>query len=189
MRVLLRKRLGLPGLQNVEVDVSFDHGGGAFDPEAVLAAVAEGLTDPDAEAPASEPQDADPVSVPKEEGRQEMVRMVDPQANGASVVRLMGQEWRPPSDLHGKQVRTVHRMVKAVDELTRDGRGATAQEISDHGRIALPTVYNALREDSPAADYVARLFLSTKMGRSRVVDLTQEGRYLASLIRANKVPA
>jgi len=193
MQVELSTRLKLQdrSIGSVDVVLRFEHPGGALDPTAVAAAVGRALAGRDG---ASLQAAASPTDSEAPLGGMDSTAVKDFRSTAlpettASVQRLIGQEWKPPTDLHGKQVRTVHRMVKAVEEITRHGKGATAQEIADKGRIALPTVYNTMKDDSPAAAYMNRVFLFTKMGRTRVVDLTKEGRYLASLIRAGKIPA
>lgn len=114
------------------------------------------------------------------------------QANAApeeGAKRLMGHEYKPPKGIHGKQLRTVHRMVQAVEALTAKGPAASPQEIAEKARLNPASVYGAIKPGNPAEDYVKHLFLVGKHGRSYHLDLTKQGRYVASLIRAGKVPS
>jgi len=153
---------GLP--KNVEVTVSFDHEG-TVPAERILAAIAKCLV------PVSE----EPTNAETEE----------PLAMRASAAsHLVGAMWRKP-DLHGKALRTVHRVVL---ELAKED-GLTVQELHERSRISLPALYKTLKDDQPQGQYAAKYIQSTKMGRSQILDLNPEGKLLASLIRAGKVPA
>lgn len=103
--------------------------------------------------------------------------------NGAAVTSF---RWERP-DLHAKSMKSVHRVVDALGKA--GGRGLTVQEICERARISPVPAYKLLKEDTPAGAYAARYVRATKVGRSQVVDLTADGRRLASLIRAGDVPA
>lgn len=167
MRITISESIQLPQ-GNVEVEIALEHNDGPVDPQQLLREVGRVL----AGGPA--PVQLHEATAHKEE-------------DGNATARLVGQEWKPPKDLHGKQVKTIHRMVQSVEELTRRGQPAVPQDVSDHSGLSLPTVYNALRDDSPAVRYVRELFLVGQAGRTRVLDLTAQGRRVASLIRAGRV--
>lgn len=103
------------------------------------------------------------------------------------VARLIGSEWRRPQDVHGKALKTVHRVVAELDKAGR--KGLTVQEIQDRTGLSLAPLYNLLKADQPQGRYASKYISATKVGRSQVLDLSTDGRYLASLIRADKVPA
>lgn len=110
----------------------------------------------------------------------------EPAAN--PVHRLVGEGWKPPQDLHGKAMKTVHRILKGVYDATRDGHAATVQEVQERTRISLPPIYNALNPGTPSGKYAAKYVLVGKDGRNKTLDLTPEGSKLVSLMRAGKVP-
>jgi len=149
---------GLP--KNVEVTLAFEHEG-AVPVESILAAVAKRLDPPEA------PSQGEPLAL---------------RASAAS--HLVGSAWRKP-DLHGKALRTVHRVVL---ELGKED-GLTVQELHERSRISLPALYKVLKADQPQGEYASKYIRTTKVGRSQVLDLSPEGKLLASLIRAKKVPA
>jgi len=94
--------------------------------------------------------------------------------------------WQKP-DLHAKAMKSVHRVVLALAKADR--KGFTVQEVVEKARISAVPAYKMLKDDQPQGAYAARFLRTTKIGRSQVVDLTREGRHLASLIRAGEVPA
>lgn len=97
------------------------------------------------------------------------------------------EPWTAPEELHGKAWKSVHRVIDAIGRA--GGRGLTVAEIQDKARISAVPVYKMLKDDTPQGRYAGRYLRTTRLGRSQVVDLTTEGRKLASLIRADKIPA
>jgi len=154
---------GLP--KSVEVALAFDYQG-TVPVDAILAAVAKRL------APSPVPEEAS-------NGDAEPLAM---RASAAS--HLIGSTWRKP-DLHGKALRTVHRVVLELSK--EDGLGV--KELHERSQISLPALYKVLKDDQPQGEYASKYIRATKVGRSQVLDLTSEGKLLASLIRAKKVPA
>lgn len=104
----------------------------------------------------------------------------------SAIAALVGSTWKPPADLHGKARNTVHRAIVTLDKA--GGKGLTVQELHERSGLSLVPLYNMLKEGT-VGEYASRHIHVTKLGRSQVLDLTAEGRRLASLIRAGKVPS
>lgn len=102
------------------------------------------------------------------------------------TVQLLGSSWRAPP-LHGKALKTVHRAIAAID--SSGGRGVTIQDLNEKTGISLPPLYKMINPEEETGEYASKFLRVTKIGRTQVIDLTSEGRHLASLVRAGKVPA
>lgn len=83
-------------------------------------------------------------------------------------------------------MKSVHRVVQAIAQAGE--KGLTVQEVIEKARISGVPAYKMLKADHLQGEYAARFLRTTKVGRNQVVDVTPEGRQLASLIRAGKVP-
>lgn len=96
--------------------------------------------------------------------------------------------WEKPVDLDLRVVKSAHRLVQEVARRSDRGRAVLASDLILDGGLSAPTIGRLLREGNPGADYLARFVHISQHGRTKAIDLTPEGRVLASRIRAGVAP-
>ncbi len=96
--------------------------------------------------------------------------------------------WEKPPELDLRVVKSAHKIVERVAEKGIGGRAVMASELIAGGDLSAPTVGRLLKEGEPGSGYLARFVRATPHGRTKALDLTEEGRILASRIRAGTVP-
>ena len=106
----------------------------------------------------------------------------------SSVHHLLGESWKAPKDMHGKALKTTHRILMGVYDSTQRGFAATAKDVQDRTHISLVPIYNVMKPDTPTGKYASKYLLVGDQGRNKTLDLTPEGKHLVSLMRAGKVP-
>lgn len=97
--------------------------------------------------------------------------------------------WTKPADLDLRIVKSAHRIVLEVAKRGESGRAVLASELVGEMGLSAPTVGRLLREGDPGNAYLGRFIRITPDGRTKSLDLTSEGRMLASRIRAGVVPS
>lgn len=96
------------------------------------------------------------------------------------------QEETPAIDL--RIVKSAHRLVQEVARRGERGRVVLAADLVSDGGLSAPTIGRLLREGNAGAEYLRRYVVVRPHGRTKALDLTPEGRLLASRIRAGAVP-
>ncbi|MHB8633837.1 MAG: hypothetical protein ACYDBQ_07735 [Thermoplasmatota archaeon] len=97
--------------------------------------------------------------------------------------------WTKPADLDLRIVKSAHRIVLEVAKRGESGRAVMASELVGEMGLSAPTVGRLLRPGDPGHSYLNRFIRITPDGRTKSLDLTSEGRILASRIRAGVVPS
>ncbi len=99
------------------------------------------------------------------------------------------QDWEKPDDLDLRVVKSAHRVIQEVARRGASGRAVLAADLVGSIGLSAPTLGRLLRDGEPAHDYLAPYVIVTPHGRTKALDLTPEGRVLASKIRAGVVPS
>ncbi|MGB1585573.1 MAG: hypothetical protein ACPHID_00820 [Thermoplasmatota archaeon] len=97
--------------------------------------------------------------------------------------------WAKPEDLDLRVIKSAHRIIAEVAKRGSSGRQVLASELVGAIGLSAPTIGRLLREGEEANAYLERYVTVTPSGRTKALDLTPEGRVLASKIRAGAVPA
>lgn len=97
--------------------------------------------------------------------------------------------WEKPDDLDLRVVKSAHRVVQEVAKRGVSGRAVLAADLVGSIGLSAPTLGRLLRDGEHAHDYLSRYIRVTPHGRTKALDLTPEGRMLASKIRAGAVPS
>ena len=97
--------------------------------------------------------------------------------------------WIQPAGLDLRVVKSAHRIILEVAKRGESGRAVLASELVGAMGLSAPTVGRLLRPGEPGSDYLAQFIRVSPEGRTKAIDLTNEGRLLASKIRAGVVPA
>ncbi len=95
---------------------------------------------------------------------------------------------RTDVELPQSTLKACHRLVDAVFLASVHGRAVTTGDIVKSRKIAARTLYKLIDPDGPAWSYLEPYLHVYESGSKRVVDLTEEGRLLASQVRAGAVP-
>lgn len=111
-----------------------------------------------------------------------------PDVNDLPVVRRNGDTWRKPDGLDMRVIKSAHRVVMEVAKRGVGGRAVLASDLVGSIGLSAPTVGRLLKDGDPGYDYLKPYVTVTPHGRTKAVDLTPEGRILASKIRAGSVP-
>lgn len=96
--------------------------------------------------------------------------------------------WSKPADMDLRVVKSAHRVVTEVAKRGVSGRPVLASELVGSIGLSAPTLGRLLRDGEQAYDYLSRYIRVSPNGRTKALDLTPEGRMLASQIRAGTVP-
>jgi hypothetical protein len=96
--------------------------------------------------------------------------------------------WEKPVELDLRIVKSAHRLVHEIAKRGERGRVVLASELVSETGLSAPTVGRLLREGDPAYEYLKRFVRVSPHGRTKAIDLTSEGRVLASRIRAGAAP-
>lgn len=99
-----------------------------------------------------------------------------------------GFRWETP-ELPAKDVRTCHEILEALLLLGVHGRAVPVGDLHRVRGIPQQRLYKALDPDSPTYAYLERFIRDLKSHGKRLLDLTAEGRQLASMIRSGEVKA
>ncbi len=86
-------------------------------------------------------------------------------------------------------LKAAHRLVDAIFLLSVHGRAPTTGDIIKSRKIAAPTLYKLLDPEGEPWHYLERYVKVWTSKNKRLLDLTPEGRVLASCVRAGEVPA
>ena len=97
--------------------------------------------------------------------------------------------WEKPHDLDLRVIKSAHRIVNEVARRSQSGRVVLASELVGSIGLSAPTIGRLLRDGEKANDYLSQYVVVSSHGRTKALDLTPEGRLLASKIRAGVVPA
>lgn len=97
--------------------------------------------------------------------------------------------WAKPEELDLRVIKSAHRIIKEIAKRGSSGRQVLASELVGSIGLSAPTIGRLLREGEQAHDYLRRYVSVTPEGRTKALDLTPDGRVLASKIRAGTVPA
>ena len=98
-------------------------------------------------------------------------------------------KWNKPDELDLRIVKSAHRVVTEVAKRGASGRAVLASELVGSIGLSAPTIGRLLRGGEAAHDYLAQYVRVAPQGRTKALDLTPEGRMLASKIRAGVVPS
>lgn len=96
--------------------------------------------------------------------------------------------WNKPEDLDMRVVKSAHRVISEIAHRGQNGRPVLAAELIQDGLISAPTMSRLMRRGEPAGDYMSPYIQISPEGRTKALDLTPQGRVLASRIRAGIVP-
>jgi len=96
---------------------------------------------------------------------------------------------REDVSLRPHQRRLCNRLVETVFLLGVRGKAVALSDIERSGRMPIQATQRLLKEDSETAKYLAPYLNEWRDRGKRMFDLTEEGRKLASLVRAGEVPA
>lgn len=96
--------------------------------------------------------------------------------------------WDKP-DLDLRVIKSAHRVVSEVAKRGVSGREVLASELVGSIGLSAPTLGRLLRDGEQGFDYLSQFVRVTPSGRTKALDLTADGRLLASQIRAGTVPA
>ncbi|HLF15965.1 MAG TPA: hypothetical protein VI796_00830 [Candidatus Thermoplasmatota archaeon] len=105
------------------------------------------------------------------------------ESNGASR-----NGWIQPAGMDLRVVKSAHRLLLEVAKRAESGRAVLASELVGAAGLSAPTIGRLLRDGEPGADYLRTYVRVTPEGRTKALDLTTEGRMLASKVRAGVVP-
>lgn len=104
------------------------------------------------------------------------------------VVRRNGDHWRKPDGLDLRVIKSAHRVILEVAKRGVGGRSVLASDLVGSIGLSAPTVGRLLKDGDPGHDYLKPYVTISPHGRTKAIDLTAEGRILASKIRAEAVP-
>lgn len=99
------------------------------------------------------------------------------------------EEWDQPGDVDLRLVKSAHRVIQEVARRAQTGRLIMASDLIGASGLSAPTIGRLLREGDPAFEYLQKYVHVSQQGRTKALDLTREGRLLASKIRAGVVPS
>ncbi len=122
----------------------------------------------------------------------ELTALSQPMHRTASVPEREGSEeedWSKPEDLDLRVVKSAHRVVQEIAKRGMSGRAVLAADLVGSIGLSAPTLGRLLRDGEPANRYLSDYVIVTPHGRTKALDLTPEGRMLASKIRAGVVPS
>lgn len=97
--------------------------------------------------------------------------------------------WRKPDELDMRVIKSAHRIVLEVSKRGVGGRSVLASDLVGSIGLSAPTVGRLLKDGDPGHEYLAPFVSISPHGRTKALDLTAEGRILASKIRAGSIPA
>ncbi len=97
--------------------------------------------------------------------------------------------WSKPDDLDLRVVKSAHRVIMEVAKRGVSGRAVMASDLVGSIGLSAPTLGRLLRDGEAANGYLNRYVRVSPAGRTKALDLTTEGRMLASKIRAGVVPS
>lgn len=118
------------------------------------------------------------------------VRSFEAEDNRLPVVRSFSQnQWNKPDGLDMRIVKSAHRVILEVAKRGQTGREVLASDLVGSVGLSAPTLGRLLRDEEEASQYLRQYVSIRPHGRTRALDLTPEGRVLASRIRANVVPS
>ncbi len=100
-----------------------------------------------------------------------------------------GSAWTRPEGIDLRVVKSAHRIVNEVCKRSQSGRAVLASELVGSIGLSAPTIGRLLRPGEQANEYLAQYLVVTPHGRTKALDLTPQGRMLASKIRAGVVPS
>lgn len=96
--------------------------------------------------------------------------------------------WIQPAGLDLRVVKSAHRMILEISRRGESGRQVLASDLVGAMGLSAPTIGRLLREGDPGNSYMSQYVRISPAGRTKALDLTSEGRMLASKIRAEAVP-
>lgn len=117
---------------------------------------------------------------------------------GATGPYHIPSERRPPRpklkarddvDLPRSTLKACHRLVDSVFLLSAHGKVVTTGDVLKSRKIAPRTLYKLIDPGSEAWKYLDPYLHVYESGSKRLLDLTEEGRVLASQIRAGATPS
>lgn len=96
---------------------------------------------------------------------------------------------REDVELRPHQRKLCNRLVETVFLMGVRGKPVSLSEIERSGRMPIQATQRIVKEGSQTAKYLAPYLNEWRDGSRRLFDLTEEGRRLASLVRAGEVQA
>lgn len=114
---------------------------------------------------------------------------VPPAATEAVRPPRPNEPWRKPDGLDLRVVKSAHRIVLEVAKRGVGGRSVLASDLVGSIGLSAPTVGRLLKDGDPGNDYLAPYINVIPHGRTKALDLTPEGRIMASKLRAGNIPA
>lgn len=98
-------------------------------------------------------------------------------------------KWEKPDDLDLRVIKSAHRVVQEIARRGASGRAVLAADLVGSIGLSAPTLGRLLREGEPGHGYLQKYVMVAPHGRTKALDLTPEGRVMASKIRAGVVPS
>lgn len=109
-------------------------------------------------------------------------------AAAAAVQAEDERSWVQPAGIDMRIIKSAHRFVLAVSEMTASGRAARMPDVQEKTGLSAPTMQRLRDPEEASGMYLAPFVSFQRDGRTWIADLTERGRLLASRIRAGVVP-
>jgi hypothetical protein len=97
--------------------------------------------------------------------------------------------WTKPEALDLRVIKSAHRVIQEVSRRGTNGRAVLAADLVGSIGLSAPTLGRLLRKGESANEYLKNYIVVSPHGRTKALDLTPDGRVLASKIRAGVVPS
>ncbi len=96
-------------------------------------------------------------------------------------------EWQRPSDLKEADLKACHQLLEGLLLLCVHGRAVSTGDLVKKRKIGARALYRIINEESDAYRYLEPYIQDMKSRGRRLLDLTPEGRQLASQIRTGVI--
>ncbi len=96
-------------------------------------------------------------------------------------------EWQRPTEISDADLKACHQLLEGLLLLGVHGRAVSTGDLVKQRKIGARALYRIINEDSPAYAYLKPYIQDMKSRGRRLLDLTPEGRQLASQIRTGVI--
>lgn len=96
-------------------------------------------------------------------------------------------EWQRPNDLKESDLKACHQLLEGLLLLGVHGRAVSTGDLVKQRKIGARALYRIINQDSDAYHYLEPYIQDMKSRGRRLLDLTSEGRQLASQIRTGVI--